>query len=89
MKLKRNLTFLFFLLAGVILGALAATAAADIPFLGWLSFGRAVGIPTQSPMLLDLAIVKIALGCEVELNVAQIFTVTAALLFYKRVAQKL
>jgi hypothetical protein len=89
MKLKRNLAFAFFLLAGVILGALAATVTSDLPMLGWLSFGQTVGIPIDSPMVLDLAMMRIAFGCEIGINVAQIFTVTAALLVYKRVAQKL
>lgn len=89
MKLKRNLVFVFFLLAGVIVGALAASAAASYPFLNWLSYGKTVGIPAGSPLVLDLALVKLAFGCEVGINVAQILTVTAALLLYKRIAQKL
>ena len=89
MKLKRNLAFLFFLLAGVILGLLLASATEQIPFLSGLSFGRTVGLSTANPLIVDLAILKIAFGCEIGFNVAQIITVTAALLLYKNVAAKL
>ena len=89
MKLKRNLAFLFFLLAGVILGLLLASAAGGIPFLSWLAFGRTVGLSTANPLVFDFAILKVAFGFEIGFNVAQIITVTLALLVYKSVAQKL
>lgn len=89
MKLKRNLVFLFFLLAGVIVGLLLASATEGIPLLSWLSFGRTVGLSTANPLIVDLAIVRVAFGCEIGFNVAQIITVTIALLLYKSVAAKL
>ena len=89
MKLKRNLAFLFFLLAGVILGLLLASAAEGIPFLSWLAFGRTVGLSTANPLVFDFAILKVAFGFEIGFNVAQIITVTLALLVYKSIAQKL
>jgi len=89
MKLQRTLAFLFFLLAGIIVGALIASVCADIPFLSWLGYGKTVGLSTSNPMLLDLSMVKVAFGFEVGINVAQIITITAALLIYKSVARKL
>lgn len=89
MKLKRNLAFAFFLLAGIIFGAMVASAAAGIPYLGWLAYEKTIGISVQNPMVLDLSITKLAFGCEVGVNVAQIFTITAALLIYRSVASKL
>ena len=89
MKLQRTLVFLFFLLAGIIVGALIASAAAGIPFLSWLAYGKTIGLSTANPMLLDLSMVKVAFGFEVGVNVAQIITITIALLIYKEVARKL
>lgn len=89
MKLKRNLAFVFFIVAGVIIGALIASAAEGLPFLGWLSYGKTVGIPTSDPLLLDLSLIRLAFACELGVNVAQIFTITGALILYKSVATKL
>lgn len=89
MKLQRTLVFLFFLLSGIILGALLASACANISFLSWLAYGKTIGLSTANPMLLDLSMVKMAFGFEVGVNVAQIITITAALLVYKSVARKL
>ena len=89
MKLQRTLVFLFFLLSGIIVGALLASACADISFLSWLAYGKTIGLSTSNPMLLDLSMIKVAFGFEVGVNVAQIITITAALLIYKSVARKL
>ena len=89
MKLKRNVIFCFFLLAGVLLGTMLSSITAGVPFLSWLSFGTTIGISTSNPLLLDLSLVKLAFGCEIGVNVAQIFTITAALLIYKNIAAKL
>ena len=86
---KRNLILIFFLLAGVILGALLSSACAGIPYLSWLGYGKSVGIPAASPMVVDLAIVKIAFGFEMSVDVAQIFTIILAILCYKATVKKL
>lgn len=89
MKLQRTLVFLFFLLAGIIVGALLASVCANVPFLSWLAYSKTVGISTSNPLLLDLSMLRLAFGFEVGINVAQIITITIALLVYKNVAQKL
>lgn len=89
MKLQRTLVFLFFLLAGIIVGALLASIGAAVPFLSWLAYGKTIGLSTANPMLLDLSMIKVAFGFEIGINVAQIITITAALLIYRSVAQKL
>lgn len=89
MKVKRNIAFAFFLLAGIIIGALVASLAENIWFLQWLCYGKTVGIPTANPFILDLSMLRLAFGFEIGVNVAQIITITIALLLYKRVAAKL
>lgn len=89
MKLQRTLVFLFFLLAGIIVGALLASVGEAVPFLGWLAYGKTIGLSTANPMLLDLSMLKVAFGFEIGINVAQIITITIALLVYRNVAQKL
>jgi hypothetical protein len=89
MKVKRNIIFAFFLLAGIIIGALVASLVSDVPVLSWLCYGKTIGIPTSDPVIVDLSLIRLAFGLEIGVNVAQIITITAALLLYKRVAAKL
>jgi len=89
MKVKRNITFFFFLLSGIIVGALIASLVEDIWFLNWLCYSKTIGISTANPFILDLSLVRLAFGCEIGVNVAQIITITASLVLYKRVASKL
>jgi hypothetical protein len=88
-KLKRNLVFLFFLLAGIILGALLASLGQQNAFLSWLAYGKTVGISVSDPLILDLSMLRMAFGLEIGVNVAQIITITLSLLIYKSVSQKL
>ena len=89
MKWKHNLILIFLLLAGVAVGSLLASATAGMPFLGWLSYGGRVGISTQEPMLLDLAVLQVAFGFQLQINVAQIICIIAAICMYKGLANKL
>lgn len=89
MKLKSNLLFLFFLLAGVVFGTLLSGSTAGIPGLGWLSYGASMGISASNPLVLDLVVAKLALGLEMTVNVAQILTIFLALLAYRAIGKKL
>lgn len=89
MKVKKTVTFLFFLVAGVILGSLVANLTADISFLKWLSFGKWVGIPIASPFVLDLALLKISMAFEIGVNIAQIIFITVGLFLYRMISGKL
>ncbi len=87
--MKKNLILLFYILAGIIIGALIASFARDVSFLSWLAYGETVGIPTASPMYLDLSVVKVAFGLEMGINVAQIFTIALSIFCYKATVHKL
>ena len=89
MKAKRTIAFIFFIIAGVVFGSMVAGLTADIPYLGWLSFGKSVGIPIESPFVLDLAIIKISLAMEMGVNAAQVIFITIGLFIYRKVAAKL
>ena len=87
--LKKTLVFLFFLVAGTLVGSMIANASVNSDMLGWLSFGTTIGIPFSSPLVLDLAIVRLSFGIEMGINIAQIITITLAILIYRYVAVKL
>ena len=84
MKFKNSLLFLFYLLAGIILGSMVASFAADISFLSWLSYGREIGFASGSPAVLDFIIFKVWFGFSLGISVAQILTVGLAMYIYRK-----
>ncbi|MEF9984034.1 MAG: DUF4321 domain-containing protein [Oscillospiraceae bacterium] len=89
MKFKKGLIFLFFILAGVILGSLLAQITSDISGLSWLAYGKQIGISASNPMILDLAIIKIAFGFEMGINVAQIICLVLSFFAYNSFGKKI
>ena len=89
MRMKKNLILLFLLLAGVMFSSLLAAATRGVSWLGWLSYGQTVGIAVDNPMILDLAVIQVAFGFELGVNIAQIICVLIAILAYKGVASRL
>lgn len=83
MKLKKDIVLLFYILAGIMVGSLIASATAGIPALSWLSYGQSIGIPTSNPMYLDLAVVQVAFALEMGVNIAQIICIILSLFFYR------
>lgn len=82
-KWQRNLFFVFFMLAGVIVGALIAGLSQGVPGLDWLAYGEQIGISADAPMVVDLAVAKVAFGLEMGINVAQIICIIAAFFIYR------
>lgn len=89
MRLRKNLILLFLLMAGVMFGSLLAAVTAGVSWLSWLSYGDMVGIGVGNPLVLDLSVLKLAFGFELEINIAQIICVFLAILSYKSVASRL
>ncbi len=83
---KKNLLLIVFVLSGIILGALLADLAAGVPYLGWLSFGRTVGISPATPFVLDLSVLRLAFALELGINVAQVILVLLGVLAYRKLA---
>ena len=89
LRMKKNLILLFLLLAGVMFGSLLAAATRGIPTLSWLSYGQTVGISVDNPMILDLAVIQLAFGFELGVNIAQIICVLIAIFAYKGLVSRL
>ena len=84
-KWKKNLLLIIFVLSGIILGALAADLLAGVPYLGWLSFGKTVGISPDAPLMLDLSVFRLAFGVELGINVAQVILILLGVVAYKKI----
>ncbi len=84
MKGKSVFVFILVLLTGAVVGGLIAQLVQGIPWLSWLAYGASFGLSTANPVVLDLAVLKLVFGCMVEINIATIIGIIAALLLYRK-----
>lgn len=78
--MKRTLLLCFFILSGILLGAMIASLAAGVPGISWLAFAQSVSFhPT-----LDLSVITFDLNCTMGISVAQIITISLAIFLYSR-----
>lgn len=75
--------FLIFILSGLVIGGLLGDLASKVDWLWWLGFGQEFGL--ESPLVLDLSILKITFALMVKINIASIIGIGIALLVYRRV----
>ncbi|MBP1561198.1 MAG: DUF4321 domain-containing protein [Oscillospiraceae bacterium] len=87
--IKRTIAFLFFLLAGIVLGTVVARLCDGVPFLSWLAYTMSVGLDTGSPLVLDLIVFKLAFGFTLTVNTAQIICIIIALVIYNKTCKGL
>lgn len=74
---------LVFLLAGLVIGGLLGKLASEISWLWWLSYGQSFGL--DSPIVLDLSVLKITFGVSFNINVASIIGMILSVFIYKKV----
>lgn len=86
---KRTIAFLFFLLAGIVLGTAIAHVCEGVPYLSWLAYTMSVGVETGSPLVIDLIVCEFALAFTLSVNTAQIICVIAALIIYNKTCKGL
>ena len=84
MKLKRNLLLLFFVLAGIVVGAMLAAVCKNVPFLSWLSYYQSIGFNADAPFVLDLSVLRLTFGFSMGISVAQIITLALAIFLYNK-----
>ena len=82
MKIKWNFLLCFFIVAGIVLGALLAKVCEGVPFLSWLAYSQTIGFNSDAPFVLDLSVLRLTFGFTFRLSVAQIFTIGAAIFVY-------
>lgn len=87
--MKRVLIFCLFLLAGLLLGTVLTQVASRVGFLRWLCWGDSIGFGWPTPATLDLSVIKISFGMSMELNIAKLLCIIAALAAYLGWGKKL
>ncbi len=81
---KRNLLFVFYLVAGVVLGALIANLCDGVRYLDWLSYYLSFGLNKGTPLVLDMGVLQLTFGLSIGIYAAQIFTIGLAMFLYGR-----
>lgn len=74
---------LIFILSGLVIGGLLGDLASKVDWLWWLGFGQEFGL--ESPLILDLNIMKITFGLMVKINIASIIGIGIALIAYRNI----
>ena len=87
---KKTIAFVFFLLAGIILGAFLSHICDGVKYLDWLSWGQQVGLPSNSkPAMVDLIVLKITFGFALKVTIAQIFTIITSIILFNKTCKTL
>lgn len=82
---KNTFAFIFFVLAGIVLGAFIAYICEGRDYVGWLAWGKSIGF---DPVTLDLDVLKITLGMKLKVTVAQIFCVAIMLIVNTKLCRR-
>lgn len=87
--MKKTVILLLFLMGGLIIGSLLTYLGESVYLLRWLTLGDAIGFGYPQAVTLDLSVVRINLGIYLELNVAQMIGLIAAMAGYLLWGRKL
>ena len=74
---------LIFLLSGLVIGGLLGEVAGEVAWLEWLAFGQEFGL--ESPVVLNLNILKITFALTVKISIASIIGMAIAIFLYRKV----
>ena len=75
--MRRTIFYAFLLLIGIVVGTLLARVSASVPALGWLSYSLTFGL--ESPLVLNLAVIRLTFGLSVDLCVSVILCTVISL----------
>ncbi|MBE5865009.1 MAG: DUF4321 domain-containing protein [Lachnospiraceae bacterium] len=82
-KRKSAWLLLIFILSGLVVGGLIGELTSKVSWLWWLSYSKSFGLET--PLTLDLSVIKISFGLMIKMNLASIIGMLLALLVYRKV----
>lgn len=80
MKFWRNILLIC---SGVVAGSLVAKLCAGVKYLSWLAFGLTFG--TSSPVSLELGVLNITVGANIDITVSTIIFVVLFYVFGRKI----
>ena len=82
---KKTLAFIFFFLAGIVLGAFISYLAQG-SVVDWLAWGKELGVENIN---VDLYIIRFSFGLMLNCTVAQLITIPVMLIVYAKTCKNL
>ena len=73
---------LLFICAGLVIGGLLGQLASQVEWLNWLAYGQSFGI--NDPFTIDLNVLKLTFGFEVNINISSIIGLGIAIFLYRK-----
>lgn len=83
---KRTFAFIFFMLAAIILGAFIAYICEGKSYVGWLAWGKNIGIENVT---VDLYVIRFTIGLMIKATISQIFTIAIGLIVFAKTCKSL
>ncbi len=74
---------LIFILSGLVIGGLLGDLAGNVDGLWWLAFGQDFGL--ESPLVLNLSILKITFAFMIKINIASIIGMAIGIFLYRKI----
>lgn len=74
---------LIFILSGLVIGGLLGDLAGNVNGLWWLAFGQEFGL--ESPLVLNLSILKITFAFMIKINIASIIGMAIGIFLYRKI----
>ena len=74
---------MIFILSGLVIGGLLGNLASEVDFLWWLGYGESFGL--ESPIELDLNIIRLTFSVSFKINIASIIGLVLAIFIYKKI----
>lgn len=72
-----------FILSGLVIGGLLGELASKTNGLDWLAYGQSFGL--ESPLVLNLSIIKVTFGLMLHINIASIIGMAIGIFIYRKV----
>ncbi len=82
MRSKNGWVLLVMLLSGIVLGGFIGMLTSGVSGLSWLNYGQSFGL--ENPIVLDLGILILTFGLSIQITIASIIGVIAAIIIYRR-----
>ena len=74
------------MLAAIILGAFIAYVWSGKDYVGWLAWGKSLGLENVS---VDLYVIKFSIGLMFNATISQLFTIPIAIIIYAKTCKNL
>lgn len=82
-KGKNKWSLFLLMLGGIVLGGFIGHYLGQVPYMQWISYGKEFGL--KNPLVLDLEVIYIQFSIIIEITIASILGIIAAILIYKRI----